>query len=200
MHLLVILYGSRKREEVSLERFNGDQQRRVEIDMKPRLPRSGMTPSEVYEWARHFVGANYQSFKHSQKWHCEYCDKPARMSESQMMSWTHLNPPRMNIYMHFVCNPSVGPCADIVRQTIVDAARISGMPPPPRRTTRENPMDWPTMGACAGCEKDDTSKHTTKVCAGCQLTRYCSAACQKGHWREHKAFCKMEKTVTWTWD
>ena len=119
MHLLVILYGSRKREEVSLDRF-GEHQRRVEIDMRPRLPRPGMTPLEISQWAHHFVGVNYQSFKHSQKWHCEYCgahdfvpvlascaerlslDKPARMSESQLMSWTHLDPPRMNIYVRMI--------------------------------------------------------------------------------------------------
>eukprot|EP00775_Hariotina_reticulata_P001971 gene1971-biopygen3474 len=31
------------------------------------------------------------------------------------------------------------------------------------------------------------------VCSGCRTARYCSAACQKAHWRSHKAVCKALK-------
>lgn len=73
LHLLVILYGSRKHEEVSVNRFKGYDQRRVEIDMRLRLPRKGMGPAEIAQFGQYFMGTNYQSFKHSQKWGCEFC-------------------------------------------------------------------------------------------------------------------------------
>jgi hypothetical protein len=29
-----------------------------------------------------------------------------------------------------------------------------------------------------------------KLCSGCSLISYCSQACQKNHWSEHKDYCK----------
>jgi hypothetical protein len=50
--------------------------------------------------------------------------------------------------------------------------------------------------ACAVCGKDNAS-----MCSGCMLGRdptvYCSKACQKSHWSDHKPECK-EKTRPWT--
>ena len=45
---------------------------------------------------------------------------------------------------------------------------------------------------CSACGKtgDDL-----KGCNGCRCIRYCSAACQKKHWRTHKAECKRIKAV-----
>ena len=34
---------------------------------------------------------------------------------------------------------------------------------------------------------------TLKKCGGCKETRYCSEDCQRGHWPEHKKFCKISK-------
>ncbi|KAI0030903.1 hypothetical protein K488DRAFT_53240 [Vararia minispora EC-137] len=202
MVLQLIIYGSREFEDVSeAVRFSDPQhQRRVEIELHPRLPRAGMSPGEIKEWGDTFVGTHYLTFKHSQKWHCEFCEKPARMSQWSVPSWTHLTPPRLIFYMHFVCDPFRGKCAQIVRKTVLDTARLLGCPPPPRHTTIEDPMEWPMMGSCATCNKDETVKQATKVCTGCNITRYCSEACQKKHWKEHRIVCKMPKTVTWVWD
>jgi hypothetical protein len=30
-------------------------------------------------------------------------------------------------------------------------------------------------------------------CAGCRLVRYCSAECQKAHWRLHKVLCRLAR-------
>ena len=34
---------------------------------------------------------------------------------------------------------------------------------------------------------------TRSVCKGCTKGRYCSHACQKGHWREHKGACQAQQ-------
>lgn len=100
MDITIIMYGSKKGETVSDDRF-GDHQRRVEIKLSPRLPRPGMTSQEISRWANDLFSLCYPTFKHSQKWHCEFCgtftllfpvgqlsgdivDKPARMSETQV--------------------------------------------------------------------------------------------------------------------
>jgi hypothetical protein len=40
---------------------------------------------------------------------------------------------------------------------------------------------------CAGCGERPP---VLKLCAGCGGARYCGAACQHAHWREHKAACR----------
>ncbi|XP_042004279.1 ubiquitin carboxyl-terminal hydrolase 18-like [Salvia splendens] len=36
---------------------------------------------------------------------------------------------------------------------------------------------------------------TKKQCAGCKMVKYCSEACQKSHWTEHKTRCKEMKSL-----
>ncbi|KAL1552589.1 ubiquitinyl hydrolase 1 [Salvia divinorum] len=36
---------------------------------------------------------------------------------------------------------------------------------------------------------------TKKQCAGCKMVKYCSEACQKSHWTEHKTKCKEMKSL-----
>ncbi|VDC07630.1 unnamed protein product [Peniophora sp. CBMAI 1063] len=159
-----------------------------------------MPPHEVDLWARDLFYLHVPTFKHTQKWCCEFCNVPARMSETQIMSWVNANPPKMNIYIHSLCNPSEGPCADTLRRATEVMARMGGHQPPPRSSIKENPEEWPLMGSCAGCEADETARHTTRACSACQLTRYCSEQCQKKHWNEHKAICKLKPQVKWYWD
>ena len=44
---------------------------------------------------------------------------------------------------------------------------------------------------CSACERADTMK---KKCSGCFNAMYCSSACQKEHWKEHKHLCREMKT------
>jgi hypothetical protein len=41
--------------------------------------------------------------------------------------------------------------------------------------------------ACDGC---GTTALPVKLCSSCRGARYCGAACQRAHWREHKAACR----------
>ncbi|KAF5316989.1 hypothetical protein D9611_003484 [Ephemerocybe angulata] len=42
------------------------------------------------------------------------------------------------------------------------------------------------------CRKKELGKGTYKFCSGCRLVCYCSAKCQKGHWKSHKEVCKEQ--------
>eukprot|EP00729_Bicosta_minor_P006123 gene6123-35054_t len=42
---------------------------------------------------------------------------------------------------------------------------------------------------CDACQKPGTRS----VCKGCAKGRYCSRACQKSHWAEHKASCEVQQ-------
>jgi hypothetical protein len=75
-------------------------------------------------------------------------EKPVRMSETTAMSWAHLTPPKINMYVrpsspsyassvsqlparqiHFVCNPSTGPCATKLRALLFEVSLQAGRPP-----------------------------------------------------------------------
>ncbi|KAJ3925845.1 MAG: hypothetical protein NXY57DRAFT_1030838, partial [Lentinula lateritia] len=49
-----------------------------------------------------------------------------------------------------------------------------------------------TMSKQAFCFQCQVTKRVgeLKLCSRCRNARYCSAACQKEHWKTHKAFCK----------
>ena len=52
---------------------------------------------------------------------------------------------------------------------------------------------WPRIRRriCWGCGKQyDLSEPRLWVCAGCDEARYCDEACQRAHWRAHKAECR----------
>lgn len=44
-----------------------------------------------------------------------------------------------------------------------------------------------TVDACAACGK----KEETSVCGRCEKVSYCGSACQKTHWKSHKATCQL---------
>jgi hypothetical protein len=92
LELLIIVYGSRDTDTLGEERYGADQ-RRLEIALRPKLPRAGMNPMEISEWANLWCSLHYKNMKHrcvssgsnrvedtqrmvmpgSQKWCCEFC-------------------------------------------------------------------------------------------------------------------------------
>ncbi|KAJ7073865.1 hypothetical protein C8F01DRAFT_1242165 [Mycena amicta] len=46
--------------------------------------------------------------------------------------------------------------------------------------------------SCDNCgERPDQTGQGYSVCASCKVSRYCSRDCQTGHWKDHKALCKV---------
>merc|ERR1712196_279653 len=50
------------------------------------------------------------------------------------------------------------------------------------------------LSRCANCGIDESEKKTFKKCAGCNLVRYCSKACQRADWKNHKKLCRKHRT------
>ncbi len=68
----MIVYGSTPGDPVNDDRY-GMHQRRVEIVVRPRLPRDHMTIPEINEFCRLFMAYQWQDVKHTNFWHCEFC-------------------------------------------------------------------------------------------------------------------------------
>ena len=47
--------------------------------------------------------------------------------------------------------------------------------------------------ACWNCQATETSELKFKFCPLCHAALYCSRACQKAHWRDHKTICHEKK-------
>lgn len=119
-------------------------------------------------------------------------DKPSRISQTNTMSWAHLNPPRMTTYVssstalswnaksfipshaqiHFACDIYKGKCAQNLREIDIAARKMSpGVPPIPPRPKPDSTM-YPLASSCAGCQEDITSRANLSHCGGCKLTRF----------------------------
>lgn len=72
LYYFVIIYGSKPGDPLDDSRY-GAHQRRTEIALRPRLPRSGMSMAEIEMFARVFTGYQWQDIKHTNFWHCEFC-------------------------------------------------------------------------------------------------------------------------------
>jgi hypothetical protein len=235
LELLMIIYGSRDTDILGDERYGADQ-RRLEIALRPKLPRAGMNPMEISEWANLWCSLHYKNMKHrcvavgsnrvenTQRMGCRAArsgaassavrrsvcpcslrsadllplSRQARAHEREHrhvlgtshssksrdlrapaspVSPTHPQLISPALQVHFLCDPSTGPCARQLRKLLVDVALQSGRPPPrPILPPFENPADWPPMAACVGCEKEETAARPTRACAGCGVSR-CAAFC-----------------------
>jgi hypothetical protein len=67
-HYLIICYGSRESDPLGDERYGRDQ-RRMELDLRLKLPRAGMRPDEVEALASTWLHKNYANIKHRQAAH-----------------------------------------------------------------------------------------------------------------------------------
>ncbi|KAI0367430.1 hypothetical protein BV20DRAFT_1000672 [Pilatotrama ljubarskyi] len=166
--------------------------------------------------------------KHSKDWTCEWCGAPARESHVQNLSWNHLNPPRLVIYVrplplisasrscgtqrhipllqiHFVCDMDARHVREGVKVThdYMNMLNFGGMGPLPPFPKRPAGVTYPLAGSCARCERDEsaTNQDALKRCSKCKLTRYCGVECQKNDWPRHKVACGMVCSVNFeNWD
>lgn len=48
------------------------------------------------------------------------------------------------------------------------------------------------FAVCPGCNKEEDRPACFQQCSRCRATRYCSQACQKEHWKQHKLECSTD--------
>jgi hypothetical protein len=48
----------------------------------------------------------------------------------------------------------------------------------------------PATRQCEVCGAIEGGDRQLLLCTGCREVRYCGRACQKQHWKQHKAVCK----------
>jgi MYND finger len=68
------------------------------------------------------------------------------------------------------------------------------MTPMGHAETCGNRFDCPNMQAtfmrAAGVASPGSAEVVLSQCSGCRMVKYCSAACQKKDWPNHKKFCR----------
>ena len=70
--------------------------------------------------------------------------------------------------------------ATVGRETAVGYPRGTGSSPPVKNTSLY----------CNCCQKEEGDVNF-KRCSACKLVYYCSSGCQKRHWNDHQALCKV---------
>ncbi|KAI0073818.1 hypothetical protein K474DRAFT_1666174 [Panus rudis PR-1116 ss-1] len=208
LQLLIIVYGSSENDPKGNsgqrhEHADPYDQRRVEIEFRPRVPDVSMLKyhSKMQAWANGVLVLLAPDVKHTQKWLCMFCDKPARETDYQMASWMHLNPPKLNVYVHHLCDADHGTCAANLKgvhmMTAISAGQLPPLPSPPGPKLPED--TFPRAASCGYCKREETANANLSRCSKCKLIRYCSPNCQRGDWGRHKRVCKIVKKVEWVW-
>lgn len=201
LDLLVIAYGSAANDPPDDTRFTGEDQRRVELKFTPVVP-PGVAGNlrRMQDWAREVVTGLMLEVKHSNQWHCEFCNKLARESHMNFASWMHLSPPKMIVYVHLLCDTRGSKCFQHVKAAEREMAAITGQPlasgPPVHLVPG---AVYAAAASCTKCEREDTVSQNMIRCGRCKLARYCSKECQTSDWPRHKMNCKVTKEVKWVW-
>ncbi|KIY63298.1 hypothetical protein CYLTODRAFT_426209 [Cylindrobasidium torrendii FP15055 ss-10] len=207
VELTVIIYGSSSRDPADwAERFpgNGWDQRRLELQLRPRIPLHAMGSLESKtKWMDAFLISIAPDAKHSRNWRCEFCKIFARENVWQMISWLHLPQPKFTAYVHNMCNAKIGDCAVCLEGLGEILAAQSGAPkskPRPEMTVPDGFL-FPMSATCAVCHNEDiASRKNLMQCGKCKVIRSCSGQCQRDDWKRHKNFCKTVADVKWVWN
>ncbi|KAJ7259687.1 hypothetical protein C8J57DRAFT_1338970 [Mycena rebaudengoi] len=152
-------------------------------------------------WAQQHINSIGYDMKHTQRWACEICGRPARETWFDPRPSLDLQQPRVILYIHHLCEAGGGTCHRAAEKRIRDRASKSGgvPPPPPIYLPKPDGPEIPLAGGCIRCQRDETAAagFELKRCTGCHLTRYCSTECQKEDWPRHGKICKTIETVEW---
>jgi len=180
----------------------GFGERRVEIEMRPAIPSAYVgNVDELARWAQMLSFGFGRDVKHTERWGCSICGKPARETLFSVASWLHPPQPKLNIYDHHLCEAGGGPCHRRIEAETAIMRMQGGIirPPAPRLPMPTGVSSFPLAGSCANCQKDKTAQPDYKInrCGKCKLIRYCSADCQKEDWNRHKKVCKTVTDVKW---
>ncbi|KAJ6574903.1 hypothetical protein B0H19DRAFT_1126288 [Mycena capillaripes] len=179
--------------EVKVTAF-GFEGRHVKIKMKSVMPSSDSSNGPgLQTWMTEFVRTLAMDVKHSGKWLCSQCGKPARELQLEVLSWLHLSEPLLVFYVHQLCENKDGPCDRAAKADSNVWRRDSGFPPNPPNSTRNiNPIIQPLSRSCARCHRDpfEAPEAKLKRCGRCKVIRYCSVECQTADYKRHKNICK----------
>ncbi|KAK3654134.1 hypothetical protein LTR56_004188 [Elasticomyces elasticus] len=52
------------------------------------------------------------------------------------------------------------------------------------------------MASCTNCGKAAAGEVSLRRCANCRDAQYCSRACQRADWKQHKQVCELKQTTT----
>ncbi|KAJ6614201.1 hypothetical protein B0H10DRAFT_2045878 [Mycena sp. CBHHK59/15] len=186
--------------------MHGRNERRSEIKLIITMPLGvgGSTP-EMHKWTEQFMIDIADDLKHTRSWGCELCGKPSRETFWNVIHWTPFPEPLMIVWGFALCSAK-SECNELMRLRDVKYLVRQQLPPhfmspPPAPLLLNTPIEnrlggfvAPSSSSCAGCHEEETGISMNK-CSGCQLTRYCSANCQRGDWPRHKKMCKAVQEV-----
>ncbi|KAI0353883.1 hypothetical protein OH77DRAFT_1426710 [Trametes cingulata] len=137
--------------------------------------------------------------KHSRNWRCEFCGRFSRETQVQTNTWVSIDPPRMLMFMHHICDHDRARCFLAMEHIHIELLQLDGRPPerlpPPPEKPRN--MVYPRAGSCVGCQKDGSLPGTLLRCEGCDLSRYCSLKCLEDDKPRHQETCERICSVTW---
>ncbi|KAK7064396.1 hypothetical protein R3P38DRAFT_41119 [Favolaschia claudopus] len=171
----------------------GFERRHLKVTLKSVMP-STVHVNNMQSWIVQFARDLATDTKHSGKWLCAHCGKPARETQFDIMSYLHLESrPHLTIYVTQVCEAKDGPCDRAAKAESDVWRRQAGFPPNPPNSTRNiNPMVQPLSRSCALCHRDPSEAPEMKLkrCSRCRLTRYCGVECQKADYNRHRRICK----------
>ncbi|KAJ7654756.1 hypothetical protein B0H17DRAFT_1099629 [Mycena rosella] len=139
--------------------------------------------------------------KHTQRWACEICGKPARESWFDPRPSLRLEEPLVVLHIHHLCEAGGGPCHTAVETRVRDLAIEAGaiLPPSAVHIPKLPGPPIPLASSCAKCQRDETGipAFAIRRCSKCKLTRYCSVECQTEDWPRHGKICKTVKEIKW---
>ncbi|KAK1229341.1 hypothetical protein PQX77_007595 [Marasmius sp. AFHP31] len=138
--------------ELQVEAFAyGENGKRVEVKLHPRVPEDRLgKPPQIGEWGLDFAKTLLHDVKHAEKWKCEFCGDHAKLPRVQAGFWTHLNPPRLVLYVHETCDkPNCAIQFDYIH------AQLSAQPGTLSIIEVENTNILPPVsGSCIKCAAD----------------------------------------------
>ncbi|TCD65878.1 hypothetical protein EIP91_002038 [Steccherinum ochraceum] len=200
LDLTVKIYGSAASDPLDEDIRYSEPRRHAVLELRPRIPdvlNASRDQQALAEWVKGLIMDLLPDVKHSAEWYCEFCDKPSMETHEVMMGWLHINPPKLVVWTHHVCDAVVGECA----LKLKDFDSVPGLPPsvpmiPPRDPSKT--YTFPLARTCLYC-KNDSSEQQMSRCSRCRLSRYCGTQCQRADWPRHKKVCKMVDSATWVW-
>ncbi|KAJ6495965.1 hypothetical protein DFH09DRAFT_343755 [Mycena vulgaris] len=176
--------------------------RRCEVLLLKEIPAQAQTNVALLDgWAQKSVMAIGYDMKHTQRWDCEICGKPARESWMDPRPSLRLSEPLVVLHIHHLCEADGGACHTAVETRARELAiKAGGMLPASSVHLPKPPGPAiPLASSCAKCQREETGTpgFAIRRCSKCKLTRYCSVECQTEDWPRHGKICKTIKEVKW---